>query len=349
VLFTLMSVIWGMPYLFIKVADGGVSVPVLVFTRVTVAAALLLPLAIRRRQFAGLWRHWRWLLVFAAVEMILPWALLSDAERHLSSSMTGLLIASVPIIGVVLARLTGGTERLTVVRWAGLLIGLAGVAVLAGRDAIGGDAWSVAEVMLVALGYATGPLIVNRKLSELPILAVNAACLGFAALVYAPAAALTWPATTPSVQVLASLAALAVICTATAFVLFFKLIAEVGPARAVVITYVNPAVAVVLGVAVLGEPLTAEILAAFVLILAGSVLATRPSKPGLQAQPGVRARPAAWSRVGILGRLGAPARRRAGLPAVGRIDGRPAELTAEPAAEPAVEPAGEPAGDAAPR
>src|SRR5262245_30618171 len=308
-----MSVIWGMPYLFIKVADGGVSVPVLVFPRVTVAAALPLPLALRRRQFDGpsrLWRDWRWLLVFAAVEMILPWALLSDAERHLSSSMTGLLIASVPIIGVVLARLTGGTERLTVVRWAGLLIGLAGVALLVGRDAIGGDAWSVAEVMLVALGYATGPLIVNRKLSELPILAVNAACLGFAALVYAPAAALTWPATTPSVQVLASLAALAVICTATAFVLFFKLIAEVGPARAVVITYVNPAVAVALGVAVLGEPLTAEILAAFVLILAGSVLATRPSRPAAE-----------------------------------RIDGRTAEPTAEPAGEPAVEPAGE----AAPR
>ena len=115
VLFALMSVIWGMPYLFIKVADGGVSVPVLVFTRLAVAAALLLPLAIRRRQIAGLWRHWRWLLLFATVEMLIPWALLSDAERHLSSSMTGLLIASVPIIGVVLARLTGGTERLTVV------------------------------------------------------------------------------------------------------------------------------------------------------------------------------------------------------------------------------------------
>src|SRR5262249_4056828 len=243
------------------------------------------------------WRwRWGWRLVLGAVGMILPWAVLSDAERHLSSSMTGLLIASVPIIGVVLARLTGGTERLTVVRWAGLLIGLAGVAVLAGRDAIGGDAWSVAEVMLVALGYATGPLIVNRKLSELPILAVNAARLGFAALVYAPGAALTWPATTPSVQVLASLAARAVICTATAFVLFFKLIAEVGPARAVVITYVNPAVAVALGVAVLGEPLTAEILAAFVLILVGSVLATRPSRPDLQA------RPAAWSRLPLPGR-----------------------------------------------
>jgi len=287
VLFALMSVIWGMPYLFIKVADGGVAVPVLVFSRVTIAAALLLPLALRGRQFAGLWRHWRWLILFACVEMIVPWALLSNAERQLSSSMTGLLIASVPIIAVILARLTGSTERLTAVRWTGLLVGLAGVAVLAGPGALGGDAFSVAQVLLVAVCYATGPLIANRKLSELPVLAVNAFCLSFAAVVYAPAAAFTWPSSVPSVQVLASLAALAVICTATAFVLFFKLIAEVGPSRAMVFTYVNPAVAVALGVAVLGEPLTVEIIAAFALILAGSVLATRPSRP--RAGPATRA------------------------------------------------------------
>ena len=283
VLFALMSVIWGMPYLFIKVADGGVSVPVLVFTRVALAAAVLLPLALRRREFAGLWRYWPWLVAFAFVEMMLPWALLSNAERHLSSSMTGLLIASVPIITVIFARLSGGTERLTVVRWAGLLIGLAGVAVLVGPSALGGDSWSVAQVLLVAVCYSTGPLIANRKLSKLPVLAVNTFCLGFAAIAYAPAAALTWPSSVPSVQVLASLAALALICTALAFVLFFKLIAEVGPARAMVFTYVNPAVAVALGVAVLGEPLTAAIVAAFALILAGSVLATRPSRP--RAEP----------------------------------------------------------------
>ena len=276
VLFTLMSVIWGIPYLLIKVADSEVSVPVLVFARVAGGAVLLLPLALRRRELAALRPQWRWVLLFAAVEMILPWALLSDAERHLSSSMTGLLIASVPIIGLVLARLTGGTERLSAIRWAGLLVGLAGVALLAGRGALGGGAWPVAEVMLVALGYATGPLVANRKLSDLPVLGVNAACLGFAAIVYAPAAALSWPHTMPSVQVILALAGLAVVCTATAFMLFFRLIAEVGPARATVITYVNPAVAVALGVAVLGEPLTPAIVAAFALILAGSVLATRP-------------------------------------------------------------------------
>ena len=277
-----MSVIWGVPYLFIKVADAGVAVPVLVFTRVGVATVVLLPLAIRGRQIAGLWRRWRWLVLFATVEIIMPWALLSDAERHLSSSMTGLLIASVPIIGLVLARVTGGPERLTAVRWAGLLIGLAGVAVLAGPHLVGGDAWSIAEVILVAVCYATGPLIANRKLGDLPGLGVNAVCLAAATIVYAPAAALTWPERVPSAAVLASLAALGVLCTALAFVLFFQLIAEVGPARAV-ITYVNPAVAVALGVAVLGEPLTAGIVAAFVLILAGSVLATRSSRVPLPA------------------------------------------------------------------
>lgn len=293
VLFTMMSVIWGVPYLLIKVADGGVSVPVLVFARVGIGAAVLLPIAIRRGQIRVLRDHWRWLAVFALVEIMLPWALLSDAERRLSSSMSGLLIASVPIIGLVLARVTGGAERMTVVRWTGLLAGLAGVALLAGPRVLGGGAWPITEVILTAVGYATGPLIANRKLGGLPGLGMTAVCLAAATIVYAPAAALTWPARMPSLAVLGSLAALGVLCTATAFVLFFQLIAEVGPARATVITYVNPAVAVALGVAVLGEPLTPAILGAFVLILAGSVMATRSglprSQPALDAPPADRA------------------------------------------------------------
>ena len=285
VLFALMSVIWGVPYLLIKVADGGVAVPVLVFARVAVGAAVLLPLAIRRGQIRVLAGRWRWLVLFAVVEIMLPWALLSDAERRLSSSLTGLMIAVVPIIGLVLARVTGGPERLTAVRWAGLLAGLAGVALLAGPHLAGGSAWPITEVMLVALCYATGPLIANRKLGDLPGLSVTAVCLAGAAVVYAPFAALTWPSAVPSASVLGSLAALGVLCTAIAFVLFFQLIAEVGPARATVITYVNPAVAVALGVSVLGEPLTPAIVAAFVLILTGSVLATRSGLPRPQAAP----------------------------------------------------------------
>jgi drug/metabolite transporter (DMT)-like permease len=279
VLFATMSVIWGVPYLLIKVADGGVAVPVLVFARVAIGSAVLLPLAIRRGQIRVLASHWRWLALFAVVEIMLPWALLSDAERHLSSSLTGLLVAAVPIIGVVLARLTGGRERLTAIRWTGLLIGLGGVALLAGPHLAGGGAWPVAEVMLVAIGYAAGPLIANRKLGDLPGLGMTAVCLTAAAVVYAPAAALTWPGRLPSAAVLGSLAGLGLVCTALAFVLFFQLIAEAGPARATVITYLNPAVAVALGVSVLGEPLTLAIVAAFVLILSGSVLATRSGLP----------------------------------------------------------------------
>ncbi len=294
VLFTLMGVIWGIPYLLIKVADGGVSVPVLVFGRTLVGALLLLPLAARRRELGAALAHWRWLIVFALVEVILPWALLSDAEHHLASSLTGLLIASVPVLGAVLARLTGDGDRLTGKRWAGLALGLGGVALLAGRTAGGGDAWAVTEVLLTALGYATGPLIASRKLSHAPSLGTNAVCLTLACLVYLPFAVLTWPHAIPSGKVTGSLLALGLVCTGAAFVIFFALIAEVGPARATVITYINPAVAVGLGVILLGEHLTVAMFASFVLILAGSYFATRP---GRRSRPGGAARPPAPATV----------------------------------------------------
>jgi drug/metabolite transporter (DMT)-like permease len=279
-LFAAMGVIWGVPYLLIKVAVDGVAPPVLVLARVGVGAALLLPFAIRRGQLAVLRPRWRWLMAFAFVEIITPWLLLSQAERRLPSSMSGLLVASVPIFVVVLSRLTGGNDRLTATRWTGLLAGLGGVALLAAPSAAGGDALSIAEVLAVAACYATGPLIASRKLGDLPPLGMTAACLGFASLVYAPLAALTWPAAVPSWRVLGAMAALAVVCTAAAFPLFFLLIAEAGPARASVITYVNPAVAVTLGVGLLGERFTPAMGGAFALILGGSVLATRAGGRG---------------------------------------------------------------------
>jgi drug/metabolite transporter (DMT)-like permease len=278
-LFAAMSLIWGIPYLLIKVADGGVAPPVLVLARVAIGAALLLPIAIRRRELTPLLPYWRWLVLFALVEIITPWLLLSEAETRLSSSLSGLLIASVPILVAVIGRLTGGLDRLTPVRWAGLLVGLGGVALLVAGSGTRGDATAVAEVLGVALCYSIGPLIAARKLSELPSLGMTAACLAFAAVIYAPIAAVTWPHAMPSGTVLASLAGLAVVCTALAFVLFFALIGEVGPARASVITYVNPAVAVALGILALGERLTTTMAIAFVLILGGSVLATRTARP----------------------------------------------------------------------
>jgi drug/metabolite transporter (DMT)-like permease len=278
-LFAAMSLIWGVPYLLIKVAVGGVAPPVLVLARVAIGAALLLPIAIRRRELAPLLPHWRWAVAFALVEIITPWLLLSEAETRLSSSLSGLLIAAVPILVAVFGRLTGGQDRLTAVRWTGLLIGLGGVALLVVDGGARGDASSVAEVLLVAVCYAIGPLIVARKLSELPPLGLTAACLAFAAIVYAPLAAVTWPSAEPAPKVLAALGGLAVICTAVAFLGFFALIAQVGPARASVITYVNPAVAVALGVLVLGERLTVTMGVAFAAILGGSVLATRTGRP----------------------------------------------------------------------
>jgi len=301
-LFAAMSVIWGMPYLLIKIAVGGVPVSVLVLARVAIGAALLLPIALRRGEFAELRRVWRWVVVFAFVEIIFPWIVLSEAERSISSSLTGLLIASVPIIVALLGLLIGLNDRLGPIRWVGLLIGLVGVALLAGPNLIGSHATgavagSVGEVLFVALCYAIGPLIANRKLEGAPSVAVTAASLSLAALVYAPLAALDWPTSVPSAKVLLSIAGLAVICTAAAFLIFFRLISEVGPARASVITYINPAIAVSLGVAVLGERVTPTMLLAFGTILVGSVLATRPSArrtdARAQAKPAIAATAAA--------------------------------------------------------
>jgi drug/metabolite transporter (DMT)-like permease len=289
VLFAALGIIWGIPYLLIKVADEGVSVPVLVWARVTIGAAILVPVAIIRRRPGDVQlikTHARWLVAFALVEIIAPWALLSQAERRLPSGTTGLLIAAVPVIGALLAMATGG-ERLTKLRWAGLLIGFGGVALLAGRGAGGGDLPSILLVLVVAVCYAIGPMIANTKLTAIAPITVNAVCLSFAAIVYSPFAALTWPSVLPTARVLASLATLGAVCTAMALVLLFLLVAEVGPARAVVITYINPAVAVALGALVLGETVTVVTVVSFVAILGGSVLAT-----ALKRQPAPTSSPA---------------------------------------------------------
>ncbi|HEX2312129.1 MAG TPA: EamA family transporter, partial [Thermomonospora sp.] len=256
-----------------------------VFARVAVGAAVLLPLALRGRGPRGLLalvrRHWPALGAFAALEMLVPWWLLSDAERRLTSSMAGLLIAASPIVAVLVARLAGDAERTGWRQWTGLVVGFAGVAVLAAPELRGGDTWSIIEVLLTACGYAVAPLIAARRLRDVPSLPMIAVCLTFAALVYAPPAIVTWPDAMPSGEVLGALAGLAVLCTAIAFLVFFALIREVGPSRALVFTYVNPAVAVLAGVLFLDEPLTATIVCAFVLILGGSLLAMsrRPAEP----------------------------------------------------------------------
>lgn len=274
-LFAAMAVIWGIPYLLIKVAIGELTPASLVLLRTAIGAALLLPVAAARGWLAPLVPFWRWVLVYTLVEVSLPWFLLADGERRLSSSLTGLMIAAVPLIAAVIQLLTRADDRMDRRRVTGLLTGFAGVAILVGLNVSFRDLGAVAEVSLVAIGYAAGPIIIARRLPSLPAVGVVAASLILTALFYAPLALPQLPRALPSGQVLLAVLILAVVCTALAFLLFFALIGEVGPVRATIITYFNPAVALFLGVAVLKEPFTVGAVVGFSLILAGSVLATR--------------------------------------------------------------------------
>jgi drug/metabolite transporter (DMT)-like permease len=275
-LFLAMGVIWGVPYLFIKVSVAHMTPATLVLLRTAVAAVLLVPVAAAKGQLRPLGPKWRPLLAYTAVELAIPWLLLANAERRLSSSLAGLLLAAVPLVGAVLGWVTG-SDRLDWRRMLGLAIGIAGVAALVGLDLGAGDVGALVQMALVAIGYALGPFILARRLSDLPALGVVAASLLITAVAYAIPGVLQFPPGGLPREAVVSVLVLAVVCTAMAFLLFFALIDEVGPTRATVITYLNPAVAVSLGVVFLDEPLTVGIVVGFVLVLLGSALATRRS------------------------------------------------------------------------
>ncbi len=285
-LFAAMCVIWGIPYLLIRVAVRELAPVALTFARTGIAALLLVPIAVFRNELRPLLRKWLPILVFAVIEIVVPWFFLARAETRLTSSLTGLLIAAVPLVGALVTTFTGERERHGGRRWAGLLVGILGVAAIVGLDVHGAGAVPLLEIAVVAVCYAVGPIVLARWLSDAPGLGVVAASLGIATLIYLPFAAFSLPSKLPGWKVDASVVTLAVVCTALAFILFFKLIAETGPVRATVITYVNPAVAAVLGVTVLNERFTAGMAVGFALVLAGSVLATAPKRA--YSPPGVR-------------------------------------------------------------
>ena len=277
-LFIAMGVIWGIPYLLIKIAVADLHPTALVLFRTAIGALLLVPLAASHGGLRPLLPHWRAILIYTAVEVALPWFLLADAERRLSSSLTGLLLAAVPSVGAVLVWLSRSDDRIDSRRIAGLAMGFIGVAALVGLDVSYGDLGAVGEVLLVAVGYALGPMLIARRLSDLPPVGVVAASLALTGVAYLPFGLTHLPAALPPLPVLISVAILGVVCTALGFLLFFALIAEVGPARATVITYVNPAVALLLGVLILNEPFTFGAALGFLLIVVGSYLATRRSQ-----------------------------------------------------------------------
>lgn len=280
--FAAMSVLFGIPYLFVKVAvDGGVPPALVAWGRVALAAVVLLALAGRAGTLRSLRGRWRWLAAYTVVEIAVPFPMIAFGEQHVSSSLAAIVIASVPLIIAVLAVRFDHAERPNRLRLTGLLIGFSGVVVLVGIDVAGQpeELLGTAAILVAAVGYAIGPLILKHRLLDLDQVATMGASLGLATVFLTPLAILTAPSATPSGDALVSVAVLGLFCTALAFVVFSALIREAGPSRALVITYVNPVVAVALGVAVLGERPGPGAVAGLLLILAGSWLSTGGGLP----------------------------------------------------------------------
>jgi drug/metabolite transporter (DMT)-like permease len=277
-LFVAISALWGLPYLFIKVAVAELDPAVIVFARVGMSVVVLLPLALARGALKPLADRWPLLLALAGIEIIAPFLLIASGEQHISSSLAGLLIAADPLFIVLLAQRFDHSERVNGTRLLGLVVGFLGVIALLGID-LGGDALGLlggGMVLLAALCYAAGALLI-KQFSDAPPLGSVTASLGLAVLPLAGLAALHWPASAPSLSVTLSLLALGLGCTAVGFLTYFSLIAAAGATRASLITYVNPAVAVVLGAVVLGERITLTTLVGFVLIVIGCWLSTGAS------------------------------------------------------------------------
>jgi drug/metabolite transporter (DMT)-like permease len=279
-LFFTVGVIWGTPYFFIAIAIEHFQTPSIVFLRVFLGALVLLPIAIKKGMVARTMRAWPWVLAFAVLEMVGPWYLITEAERSVSSSLAGLLITTVPFIAAFLVGLLGDRSAWHPVTILGLVIGFSGVISLVGIDVLSGFILLTPVLMILAaaVGYAVAPIVANRTPGDVPTLGVIAVSLTMVTLIYAPFAAVSLPrdiANGPSLEAWGSVLILGVVCSAVAFVGFFALIREIGPARASLITYVNLAVAMVLGVVFLSEPLTAGMLVGFPLVVVGSYLASR--------------------------------------------------------------------------
>jgi drug/metabolite transporter (DMT)-like permease len=292
-LFAAVSVLWGIPYLFIKLAVEDLSPIWVAFGRILVAFVVLLPYAWRRGALRGLGSRWRILVVYSVIEICLPWPLIGFGEQRVSSGLAAILIAAVPLIVALIALRVDHEERAEGSRLVGLIVGFAGVVVLLGLDVAGrpGELLGALAILLAAVGYACGPMIIKHRFRGIDPVGPVTASMGISALVLAPAAAFSAPTAAPSGEALLSVVVLGLACSALGFLLFFALIHEVGPGRATVITFVNPVVAVGLGIALLGEGLGPSAVAGLLLILAGSWLSTGGRlPPGLMTRVSARRR-----------------------------------------------------------
>ena len=280
-LFLAIGLAWGVPYFFLAVAGKDFSTPTIIFSRVTIGALVLVPLAIKRGALNPALKAWPWVLSFAAIEMIGPWFLLTEAERHIPSGLAGLMIATVPIYGMLIAYFFQGDKSVRHPKTlAGLAIGFTGVLLLVGIDSLTGtfDPIYLLMSVLAALGYAIAPAIANAKLQDVPTVGVIGLSLTMVAVFYAIPALTALPgeiAAGPAWTSVGSLVGLGVISSALAFVLFFELVKVVGSARATLVTYPNTAWALLLGIVFLHEPITIGLLTGLPLVALGSYLALR--------------------------------------------------------------------------
>lgn len=269
---------WGLPYFFIQIALEDFSSYSIIFIRVLIGAAIMVPLALNSGALKIALKHWRWVLFFAVMEMVIPWWLITEAGRHISSGLTALLIATVPMFGVVVASLLGDKSIRNPKTLIGMVVGFAGVVALVGIDSIQGivDPIWVGAVILGSIGYAIAPAVIAYKIGFVPTTGVISLSMVFVAMAYLIPAVMQLPleiANTPSLDSWLALLGLGAICSALAFVLFFALIKEIGAPRATLIVYINTLVALLLGVVFLSEPITPGLLIGLPLVLVGSWLA----------------------------------------------------------------------------
>lgn len=280
--FAAMSVIWGVPYLLIRIAvRHGIPPGTLAFGRVALGAVVLLALAWRAGTLRTLRGHWAALLAYAVAEVAVPFPAIAFGEQRISSSLSAILISTMPLLIALLSLRINRSQRPTPTRALGLVLGFGGVVALVGIDVVGnsGELLGAVAILIAAVGYTIGSTLVNLHLTQLDPRATMGASLGIAAVLLAPYAALDHPQAMPGAGAIAAVVVLGLLCTALAFVIFTVLIAEAGTSRASVITYVNPVIAVILGVGLLGEQLGPGAIVGLILILAGSSLATTGRLP----------------------------------------------------------------------
>jgi drug/metabolite transporter (DMT)-like permease len=278
--FGIVGFLWGIPYLLMKVAVADIPPPLIVAGRTLIGAAILIPIALRKNTLKDAIEGIKYVIPYAVLEMVGPWILITSAEKEISSGLTGLLVATVPFFASIFSSLRGDHSVWQPKRIFGLVVGFVGIVALVGIESITGTSnpKAIAMVILAAIMYAYAVLMVTTNLPGVDGIAINGVAMGLTCLFYTPIAIATWPSNPVSTQAITALVALGVFSTAIAFMLFFIVIVEIGVARGSLTTYVNTAVAVVLGILILNEPITLGIIVGLPMVLLGSYLASRKEK-----------------------------------------------------------------------